>query len=645
MSKFGYAGAILDVDLSCDRIVNLSTDDYADRFIGGRGLAAKLYWDKVSPQSKAFDPDNCIVFATGPTAGFTRLAGSRWKICGKSPTMEPQSFSYSNLGGSFGAWLKFSGYDAIAVQGSSDKPLYLYVHDGKAEIRDASSLWGKDAIQTREILKAELGKEARILAIGPAGENMVRFTTILADENSSGSSGFGSVMGSKKLKAIAVVGDKRPIAANPDKLHELSDRIYPLRKDQWNFPHKWIHEGKTKKGVCWGCSTGCIRTNYDFGDGRQVKFFCQAADMYEEKAIKYYGAWNEVVAHAADLCNRYSLDTFVLEPLIAWLDRCYQEGILSEKETGLPLSKIGSAEFIETLVRKIALREGFGDILAQGTFKAAEIVGRGAGKLIGDSITTTANDLAMYDPRLYIAHALLYAMEPRKPIQELHEISMVMLQWAGLADSNVGLFDKHPGLLSSQAICDIVEKFWGGRTAGDLSTYEGKALAAKNIQDRTSAKESLVLCDFLFPITWIRGEEALVGDPTMESQVFSAVTGRETDVDGLNRLGERTFNLQRAIRIREGWEGRKGDRLLDAFHDIPNQTARFNPDCLVPGKTGQAVSRKGAVVDRDKFEEMKSEYYQLRGWDVASGLQTMTKLKELDMADVASDLQKRGLLK
>ncbi len=194
--------------------------------------------------------------------------------------------------------------------------------------------------------------------------------------------------------------------------------------------------------------------------------------------------------------------------------------------------------------------------------------------------------------------------------------------------------DLSSGLIVNLSTADYADRFIGGR-----------GLAAKNIQDRTSAKESLVLCDFLFPITWIRGEEALVGDPAMESQVFSAVTGSETDVDGLNRLGERIFNLQRAIRIREGWEGRKGDRLLDAFHDIPNQTARFNPDCLVPGKTGQAVSRKGAVVDRDKFEEMKSEYYQLRGWDVASGFQTMTKLKELDMADVAGDLQKRGLLK
>jgi aldehyde:ferredoxin oxidoreductase len=211
MSKFGYSGAILKVDLSRRQTVNLPTDDYADRFIGGRGLAAKLYWDKVPPETGSFDPENCLVFATGPLDGFTRLAGSRWQVCGKSAAMEPQFFSHANLGGSWGAWLKFAGYDAIAIQGSSDKPVYLFVHDGVAEIRDASALWGKDAIEVQEILKAELGKEVKVATMGPAGENLVSFATVLADEGSSGSGGFGSVMGSKKLKAIDVAGNRRPV--------------------------------------------------------------------------------------------------------------------------------------------------------------------------------------------------------------------------------------------------------------------------------------------------------------------------------------------------------------------------------------------------------------------------------------------------
>jgi aldehyde:ferredoxin oxidoreductase len=644
MSKFGYAGAILEVDVSQRYTVNLPTDEYADRFIGGRGLAAKLYWDKVPPQTKAFDPENCLIFVTGPMAGFTRLAGSRWQVCGKSSAMEPQFFSHANLGGSWGAWLKFAGYDAIAIQGTSEKPVYLFVHDGIAEIKDASLLWGKDTFEVQEILKAELGKEVRVAVTGPAGENLVSFATVLADEGSSGSSSFGSIMGSKKLKAIAVAGNKRPTAAQPERLAKLADRAYQLRGRHFDIPHKWIHEGRTKRQSCYGCVSGCARQIYKTDAGERVKFFCQMADMYEMAAIEYYGDWNEIVVHAAQLCQSYGLDTFVLEPMIAWLGKCYQQGILREEETGIPLSKIGSPEFIETLLRKISLREGFGDILAQGTIKAAEVVGKGAKELIGDSITTKANDLAMYDPRLFITNGLLYATEPRKPIQELHEVGMPMHEWAGLQGVGTVTEGQFPDLVSSDDIVAIAEKFWGSQAAGDLSTYEGKALAAKQIQDRTYAKESLILCDFLWPITFIRGAEGHRGDPTMESQVFSAVTGKETDEEELNRLGERIFNLQRAIHLREGWGGRQGDTLLDAFYKIPIDSVRFNPDCLVPGKGGQPFSLKGTVVDTEKFEKMKSEYYELRGWDITSGLPTMTKLQELELADVASDLEKRGLL-
>lgn len=646
MGKFGYSGAILKVDLSRRRTVNLSTDDYADRFIGGRGLAAKLYWDQVSPQTEAFDPENCLVFATGPVAGFTRLAGSRWQVCGKSAAMQPQFFSHGNLGGYWGAWLKFAGYDAIAVQGSADKPVYLFVHDGRAEIRDASLVWGKDAIEVQEILKAELGKGVRVATMGTAGEHLVSFATVLADEGSSGSGGFGSVMGAKKLKAIAVAGNKKPVAAQPERLAELADRVYQLRGHHFDIKHKWVREGRTKLYSCFGCVSGCARQYYRNDEGKRVKFFCQMADTYETAAMEYYGDWNEVMVQATDLCQRYGLDTFVVEPMISWLAKCYRQGILKEEETGIPLSKIGGPEFIETLLRKISLREGFGDILAQGTIQAAELVGKEAKELIGDSITTRANDMAMYDPRLFITTGLLYATEPRKPIQQLHEVSMPLNEWVGL--QGIGVYevgDKSHVFLSSEDFRDIAEKFWGSRVAGDLSTYEGKALAAKKIQDRTYAKESLILCDFLWPITWIRDAGGHIGDPAMESQVFSAVTGTETDEEGLNKLGERIFNLQRAIRLREGWGGRRGDRLLDAFYEIPIESVRFNPDCLVPGKGDELFSRKGAVVEEEKFENVKSEYYELRGWDMPSGLPTMAKLQELELADVADDLERRGLLK
>jgi aldehyde:ferredoxin oxidoreductase len=638
VNKFGYAGTILEVDLSQGRAEKIPTDDYADRFIGGRGLAAKLYWDKVLPQTKAFDADNCLIFATGPLAGFTRLAASRWTLCGKSPAMEPQWFSFCSAGGSWGVWLKFAGYDAITIQGKSDKLVYLFLHDGLAEIKDASFLLGKNAAEARELLKAELGKEVRVVACSAAGENLVSFSGVLADEDSHGASGFGAVMGAKKLKAIAVVGNQRPTAAHPDRLSKLADYFYQLRTQTTLGKCPWWHEGRTKRRGCWGCIGSCDRLFYKTDDGRRVKFFCQFGDMYQTAAMKYYGSWNEVVVHAADLCHKNALDSFVMEPMIAWLAKCYQEGVLSEEETGLPLSKIGSPEFIETLVRKISLREGFGDILAQGTIKAAELIGKRAKELIGDSIATRANDLTMYDPRLYITTALLYAIEPRKPMSMLHDVIHLLHQWVDRAG-------KHPENVSLEDTYVVAEKFFGGRAAADFSTYEGKALAAKKIQDRVYAKESLILCDFMWPILWTYDTEYHVGDPTLESQIFSAVTGRETDEEGLNKLGERICNLNRAVRLREGWGGRQGDRLLDAFYEIPLDKERSNPDALLPGKEGKIISRKGVVLEMEKFENLKSEYYKLRGWDVTNGLLTSNKLEEVGLMDLADDLRKRGLLK
>ena len=190
MEHHGYAGNILRVDLSSGAITNVPTMDYADRFLGGRGIAAKIHWDEVPPDISAFDPDNRLVFMTGPLAGFPGIAGSRWTVCGKSPATTPEHFSYSNMGGRWGAQLKSAGYDGVVIQGKSDRPVYIFIKDGVAEIRDASAIWGQGTVKTRETLKSELGSSTAVVACGPAGENMVRFAGLIADNDSSGSNGF-----------------------------------------------------------------------------------------------------------------------------------------------------------------------------------------------------------------------------------------------------------------------------------------------------------------------------------------------------------------------------------------------------------------------------------------------------------------------
>ena len=638
MTEFGYAGKILLTDLSDGSTASLPTADYADRFIGGRGIAAKLYWDLVPPQTGALDPDNCLICVTGPVAGFTRLAGCRWQICAKSPAMDPEAFSYANLGDRWGSWLKYAGYDGLVVRGKADKPVYLFINNDTVEIRDASSLWGKTTFEAADHLKVELGKTVSVLTIGPAAENLVCFATMLTDDGSSGASGLGSVMGSKRLKAIVVAGNKRPQAADPERLSHLAERVLELRKDTWK---NWFIDipGRTRLRPCYGCVSGCFRKSYKAEGGRRFKFFCQPVHVYWEIPQKYHDEWQEVSLLAIRLCDRYGLDTTVMQPLIAWLSSCYQEGVLREEDIGLPLSRIGSAEFIEELTRKIALREGFGDLLAQGTINAAAKVGPKAQQLLSASILTRANETRDYDPRLVLTNALFYATEPRRPINQVHELTHALWMWLNWSQGREDAF------LSYGDLRVVAENFWGGAAAADFSTYEGKALAAKKIQDRAYAKESLILCDFLWPILWVRFAENHTGDPTMESRVLSAITGKEIDTAGLNKIGERIYNLQRAILLRQGSGGRQGDRLMDYLHEEPLQDVFFNPECLVPGKDGELVSRQGAIIDRTDFEKLKSEFYELRGWEVKSGLPTGTRLLDLELGDVAADLKARDLLR
>jgi aldehyde:ferredoxin oxidoreductase len=644
VGAFGYAGKILRIDLSSGEIGEFPTADYADVFLGGRGIAAALYWDEVPPDAGAFDPENRLIFMTGPLAGVPGLAGSRWTICGKSPATDPELFCYSNLGGRWGAKLKFCGYDGIVIQGAAQKPVYLFLDEGRAELKDASHLWGKGAAETREMLKGDLGESTGIVATGPAGENTVTFASLLADDDSSGSSGFGAVMGSKKLKAVAVRGKGKVSVADPEGLEEL--RKY-IRKLHVGSSATMVISNDVKPFVCYGCIAGCLRSVYKNSSGKTGKVLCQSGVFYQsrppEDFVQPRGKstsvtdWDEGAFNANRLCDDYGLDTNALEVIINWLTRCSQEGILSDEKTGIPLSKVGSPEFLDTLVKKITNREGFGGALADGSLKAAQEVGKAAVEAL-DEYTIRAGQDTCYDPRIYITTGLLYATEARQPIACLHEIFGPALNWL-LSSYNL------PGSYTTgEVIRNMAARFWGSGEAADFSTYQGKALAAKIIQDRQYSIECMIFCNFAWPLMLVEDSEDHIGDPSVESRVLSAVTGMDIDKEGLYRIGEKVFNLQRAIHAREDHAGRDKDVLPEAFYSRPIQAAYFNPGCLVPGKDGEQLSRMGQVVDRVEFEKMKDEYYELRGWDVASGLQSKAKLEDLDMPDIAEDLAMRDLV-
>ncbi|MEE8618834.1 MAG: aldehyde ferredoxin oxidoreductase N-terminal domain-containing protein [Dehalococcoidales bacterium] len=636
-AKFGYAGKILKVDLSSASISDVPTSDYADRFIGGRGIAAKIYWDEVPPKSKAFDPENRLMFMTGPLSGYPGIAGSISQICGKSAATNPEQFFYTSMAGSWGAHLKFAGYDGVVAYGKSEKPVYLLVQDGKAELRDASALWGKESAEARDMLKSELGKSAKVLSTGPAGENLVPFATTLAEEDAAAWG--GAIMGSKKLKAIVVRGKgSRPPVANPEKLEAL---VKYLRGFGYGAGYglDTILDAPSltkKQQICYGCVRGCGRSTQETADGIKAKFTCQSGIFYLFVADAYYGKRTEVPFQATRLCLNYGVDTHVIAAIMSWLMEGYSAGVLTEENTGIPLSKCGSWEFIETLVRKIALREGFGDVLAKGLHKAADSVGGKARELVADYIDKNGQRM-WYSPRQYNLNGIFYATEPRMSLPVLHEMCMPVMKWNAWVEGAEGAY------MSYDRLRDIGRRFWGSELTFDFSTYEGKAVAAKKIQDRIHVEECLILCAFFYPLRSCDYTETHEGDPTIESKLYSAVTGNETDEEGLNRIGERVFNLERAALAREDPRGRKVDELPEFDFTAPFQGEPERPESIVPGKDGEPITKKGNVVDREKFAKMMSEYYELRGWD-SSGLQTKQKLAELDLKDITEGLAQRGLI-
>ena len=254
-------------------------------------------------------------------------------------------------------------------------------------------------------------------------------------------------------------------------------------------------------------------------------------------------------------------------------------------------------------------------------------------------ISTKASEARDHDPRLMIVNSLIYATEPRRPIQLLHATALPIARWLNWLDGYEDAF------LSTDRLMNIAREFWGSEEAGDFSTYAGKAAAAKKIQDFGHVKESLIFCDLAWPMYQVRYFDESIGFSTMESLIVRAVTGRDLDEEGLNMIGERIFNLQRSILLKQGWGGREGDDLLEYVFEEPLDFLFFDPECIAPGKNGQKISKKGAMVDREGFERLKDEYYTLRGWDPETGFPIRQTLQGLDLEDIAGDLEKRGLVR
>lgn len=636
----GWMGKILKIDLSNSEISELETMAYAERFLGGRGIATRLYYENVGPEVGAFDPGNMLILMSGPLGATGAQAASRFEVVGKSPMLKPEGFCYGNLGGYFGPYLKRAGFDGVVVTGRAGKPVYIRINDGRAEIIEAGAIWGEGVYAVRDFLEKSYGKNVHFVTTGPAGENLCRSANLMTDNEGSATGGFGAVMGSKNLKAIAVSGTGNPRVARPDDLKALNRLVIDLsRRKPMPSPFPPNQVSRTGKASCYQCGIDCtMRSTYRTASGREIVRKCQSMFVYFPWVLRRPGEPLETAIEATGICNDYSLCTMEMANILQWLQACDKSGVLTPKETGLDMSTLGALDFFKKLAGMIARREGFGDVLAEGLLRAGESLGEKAQAQFSNEVSGVGSG-AGYSPREYITNGLLYALEPRQPIAMLHEVSRIIGQWV----VNQGAPGATP--VTADIYRAVAERFWGNEQAWNLATPEGKAQAAARIMDRTYVKDSLLLCDSNWPLMVSNTTPDKVGDPTLESRLFTAVTGIETDEGGLYRYGERIFNLQRTILLREGRKPKADDVPAEFNFTDPVKTVFMNPEVIVPGQDKEVICLKGKTLDRKIYEGMREEFYRLRGWDPETGLQREETLVKLGLEDLAAELKQSNFIK
>ncbi|UCG06005.1 MAG: hypothetical protein JSV83_19145 [Desulfobacterales bacterium] len=668
---FGWVGKILRVDLSERKTDEVPTDNYAPQFLGGRGLGAKIYWEAVTPEVGVFDRRNVLILATGPLQGTLAPTSGRFMVLGKAPQTGPvESYNRSGVGGHWAPELKWAGFDALAIQGKAEKPIYLWIHDGKAEFKDASHLWGLDTYQTQTEIWKTHGNKSRAMVIGRAGENLSRIACILTDSgDASGQCGFGGVMGSKNLKAIVVRGTGSVRVAKPDKLADITRSIHHLfaRKPASNDPFKPaqagfkynIWGGKPRGALtlfygelldlcnnptsgytqipdgCYACPIAC-RTRVKGPDITNGVALCAQSFMYMESLVlQPEKGYSKITWQAAKLADLYGINAYDLMAIIPWLGDCYREGVLTEKETDLPLSKIGSWEFIEKLLRKIAYREGIGDLLAEGGQRAAGKLGEKAQQLSefyyprGGKFGGYREHWAFLGgfpsgfaiPQL----ALMWVLDTRDVFTSHNFISQI---W-GAADTIVQNENNAVPDDLIPILKPVMKYAYGSEEAAEFFSRDRKKLnwkwapqVVKRAHERAILKDSYVVCDIAFPYVFNANSKDHVGDTSLESQLFSAVTGHELTEAASYQKGDMLCTLERAIAVRDG-RTRKDDVLRDKYHE-----------------TADAADRK---YERADLEKAKDQYYQLRGWDVATGIPKRQTLEKHGLKDVAEELQRRKI--
>lgn len=602
-----YAGKIAWIDLSNNAIrIEALDEPIARKYLGGKGLGAYLLYKYLPAKTDPLDPENLLIFVTGPLTGTLFPAVARSAVVTKSPLTGTFLDSYS--GSYLGPHLKYAGYDAMVISGKADRPSYVWIDEGKITIKDAEDLWGLPCPRAEQLLKEKLGKSISVAAIGPAGEKGVRFANIFSQSRAYGRGGSGAVMGSKNVKAVAVSGNiklaidddvrfkaivrscRQKIAAHPlvgkkgsfprvGTMHtvDLTQETGTLPSQNWqentSTQSDFVGSEDFEKFIvrpraCFGCPIGCSRETRVEVDGDEI-----ITEGPEYETIYAFGANcgiddPQIIVAADQLCDEYGMDTISCGGVIGFAMECFEKELLSETDTdGLTL-QFGNKHALVEMIHRIGKREGIGRLLSEGVKRAAT-------KIKGSeffAIHVKGLELPGYDPRGMKGQALTYALSDRGGCH----------------------------LRSNTLRTELM----GLPVALDRYSYENKAEMVREIQLRPVIFNSVVACFFsTFALTIEDYAEAI-----------SAATGWPLTPEKLLLIAERIWNLTRLFNVREGFQ--KADDTL--------------PERLFTQASSKGPS-KGEVVDRASFEKMRETYYRIAGWDPQSGIPTEAKLRELDL--------------
>ncbi|MEM2567066.1 MAG: aldehyde ferredoxin oxidoreductase family protein [Candidatus Bathyarchaeia archaeon] len=602
---YGYAGKIARIDLTRVKVyVEILKEDLSSYYIGGKGFGAKILYEELKPKIDPYDPSNMLIFAAGPVNGLALSGAARLCAVFKSPLTG--IWGESQCGGYFGPELKRAGYDVIIISGKSEKPVYITVEDEEIRVESAAHLWGKDAFEAEDIIKRDHGKAFHVLSIGPAGENLVRYACITHNKGRQfGRCGAGAVMGSKRLKAIAVKGSGKIDAAKPEELdkfrEELNEKIKERLKSLMEYgtpaimalanttgtlPTRYWTEGEfegfekinaetlkrkffERSRACFACAVACgkisvIRKAPDAPSGSFATYVGSMVEGPEYETLFALGSLCgndnlESIIKANEVCDRLGIDTISAGNAIAFAMYCYEKGVITQEDTdGIDL-KFGNSEAILTMLKKIAYREGFGNTLAEGVKRAAEIIGKGSEKF---AVHVKGLEPPGYDPRGLKGVALAYAVSCRGACHLRH-------------------MAYRPNLTGQKPF---------RKEAINRLSYEEQAEIVAELEDFHTIVDCMVLCKFVClptigPILW---DEL--------TRLYNAITGREIGKDHLIGIAKNLNNIIRKFNQREGLN-RSDDTLPQRF---------FNEGL----RTG---SSKGEKIQKQEFEKMLDEYYKLSG--------------------------------